>query len=236
MQNSKQEQILNTIRRKTGLKQKVFSNTYNSFLMLKEVLKTMEIEYNRKLSEDFSDKIIAFRERSKFQYELHVAGDVLVFYMHSNVFEFDREHQIWKVSYVKENKMSTYSGVINIYNFLADSFKYDRTDDLGYLVGRFFINKDDKFFVEGKRQMGLLHANFGHKKIDKDEIRLIVETAIAYTLEFDLLLPPYEKVKLLTVEQINESRNRSKIRTGKRLGFGFRSDDVQGEELKYTGG
>ena len=43
----------------------------------------------------------------------------------------------------------TYCGVINMYNFLSDSFKYNRENDLGYLIGRMFINKENTF-VEGK--------------------------------------------------------------------------------------
>jgi len=119
---------------------------------------------------------------------------------------------------------------------LADSFKYQRLDDMGYLVGRFFINHENKYFVEGKRQMGLLHPNFGHKEIDKIELRNIVETAISYSIDFDLLTPPYDRVKLITVEQIIEQQHRGELKTGKRLGFGFRADDVQGEQLFYTGG
>ncbi len=236
MQKSKEEQILNVLRTKAKLKQTVFSNTYNTFLLLKEVLKDIENQYNKKLSSDFKNPILEYKEINKFQIQLRVAGDILLFYMHTNVFEFDRDHEVWKVNYVQENDINSYSGLINIYNFLADSFKYQRLDDMGYLVGRFFINHENKYFVEGKRQMGLLHPNFGHKEIDKQELKNIVETAIAYSIDFDLLTPPYDKVKLITVEQIIEQQLRGELRTGKRLGFGFRADDVQGEQLFYTGG
>ena len=40
-----------------------------------------------------------------------------------------------------QNQLGTFCGIINIYNFLSDSFKYNRESDLGYLVGRIFINK-----------------------------------------------------------------------------------------------
>ena len=42
-------------------------------------------------------------------------------------------------SYVKEDKNRSYCGVIHLYNFLADSFKYNRLNDVGYLIGRVFI-------------------------------------------------------------------------------------------------
>ena len=55
--------------------------------------------------------------------------------------------------------------MINIYNFLADSFKYNRLNDVGYLVGRVFLNKDLHYFVEGKRQLGFLYNDFVNDKL-----------------------------------------------------------------------
>jgi len=110
MQNSKEEQILNVLRLKASLKQTVSSNTYATLNLLKKVLKDIENHYNTKLSDTFKKPIFEYKEISKFQIQLRVAGDVLMFYMHTNVFEFDREHQVWKVNYVKENDINAYSG------------------------------------------------------------------------------------------------------------------------------
>lgn len=236
MTSNKEEIILETIKNKSLLKQKVFSNTYSVFKDLKNLLQDMEKDYNTKLKGAVPEAPFRYKNLSDFQCELKIAGDILVFQMHSNVFEFDRDHGVWKISYVQNNEMVTYSGIINIYNFLADSFKYNRFNDLGYLVGRIFINKDMHYFVEGKRQMGYLYNDFGNSIIDKKNLKQIVDTAIAYSLDFDLLVPPYDNMKVITVEQIQEKRNRTSIQTGKRLGFGFRSDDIQGEDVVYTGG
>ena len=54
----------------------------------------------------------------------------------------------------------------------------------------------------------------------------MVESAIQYCIEFDLLVPPYDQVKMATVEQMNEKMSFSKMITSKRLGFGFKTDDV----------
>ena len=67
--------------------------------------------------------------------------------MHTNTFSFDKSHQIWNSSYVKEDEYKAYCGVINVYNFLSDSFKYNRANDLGYMIGRLFINKEKHFFT-----------------------------------------------------------------------------------------
>lgn len=233
-----EKSILERIKIKSNLKQKVFNNTYKVFNDLKSLLSEMEVDYNKKIKKHVVEAPFKYKDISNFQCELKVAGDLLVFQMHSNIFEFDRDHGVWKISYVQNNKMATFNGIINIYNFLADSFKYQRYDDLGYLVGRIFINKDFHYFVEGKRQMGFLYNDFGNAVIDKVKLKEIIDTSIAYSLDFDLLVPPYDNMKVITVEQIEEKRKNAHIKTGKRLGFGFRSDDVQGEEkgLVYTGG
>ncbi len=114
----------------------------------------------------------------------------------------------------------------NIYNFLADSFKYNRINDLGYLVARIFINKDKHFFVEGKRQTDETVKDFAIDTISPGILRQIIETAIQYSIEFDLLVPVYDQVKMATVDQMREKISHSKMVTGKRLGFGFNSDDV----------
>jgi transposase len=57
-------------------------------------------------------------------------------------------------------------------------------------------------------------------------LRQIVETAIQYCIEFDLLVPPYEQIKIATVDQMNQKMSHSKMVTAKRLGFGFKTDDV----------
>lgn len=71
-------------------------------------------------------------DRGKFEAQLQAADDILIFSMHSNVFEFNREHIIWQNSYVRDNKANSYCGMINIYNF-SRLVQYNRSADEGYL-------------------------------------------------------------------------------------------------------
>jgi hypothetical protein len=80
--------------------------------------------------------------------------------------------------------------------------------------------------------MGFLYNNFGTAVVDMKSLRQIVETAIMYSLEFDLLVPPYDLVKIASVQQMNSKIESSNMQTGKRLGFKFNSDDVLEEENK----
>lgn len=212
---------------KSTVKQKVYKNTSNAFTILKKVLKQLEKDYTTVVKNKVPVEVLpAFRERGPFEAEFKIGGDLLLFSMHSNVFEFDNKHPVLKTQYILDDPLRSYCGTINIYNFLADSFKYNRSNDIGYLVARIFINKDDHFFVEGKRQTDEIVKDFAIDSISPGNIRQIVETAVQYCIEFDLLVPPYDHVKMATVEQMREKISHSRMTTGKRLGFTFNSDDV----------
>jgi len=212
---------------KSTVKQTVYENTKQTFTILKKVLNQLEKDYLASVKGKIPDVSLPdYRDRGPFEAEFKVGGDLLIFSMHSNVFEFDDKHPVWKTKYIEEDSMRSYCGVINIYNFLADSFKYNRVNDLGYLVARIFINKDKHFFVEGKRQSDEVVKDFANDTISPGFIRQIVETAIQYCIEFDLLMPVYDQVKMATVEQMKQKISHSKMTTGKRLGFAFNSDDV----------
>ena len=72
----------------------------------------------------------------------------------------------------------------------------------------------------------MLFSNYGNEALSKNALQNIISTAIQYSLEFDLLVPPYDAVKISTVGQAEAKIQHSRIMTGKRLGFQFNSDDV----------
>ena len=219
--------ILDTIIRKSTLKQRVFDNTFAAFNELKETLFEMASEMDDELDGKLDRRVrLEYRDRGKFEAQLQIADDILIFSMHSNVFEFNREHIIWQNSYVQQARENSYCGMINIYNFLSDSFRYNRSADEGYLIGRIFINREMQYFVEGKRQISMRHNSFGTQRIDRAALLNIIENAIDYTVDFDLLVPPYDAVKVVTVDQLNTKIENSKMQTGKRLGYKFNSDDI----------
>ena len=212
---------------KSTVKQKVLENTRQTFYLLKKVLKQLETDYRERLKDRVSSAVLPlYSERGPFEAEFRIGEDLLIFSMHSNVFEFDDKHPVWNTTYLKDDPLRSYCGTIYIYNFLADSFKYNRVNDLGYLVARIFVNKENHFFVEGKRQSNEIVKDFAMDTISPGILRQIIETAIQYSIEFDLLSPLYDQVKMATVDQMQQKMNYSKMVTGKRLGFGFNSDDV----------
>ncbi len=213
---------------KGNLKQLVYNNTLEAFQLIKSAAREMEVEYREKYNKRNDMIPFILKDQGEFETHLQFAGDILVFMMHTNVFEFSRYHDVMLTTYIKEDKDRSYCGIINIYNFLADSFKYDRSNDLGYLIGRIFVNKDMCYFIEGKREIGLLYNNFGKEKLDKKATRQIMESAILYTVNFDLLTPPYDSQKEVTVMEMKSFMDSLALKTGKRLGFKFQADHLEG--------
>jgi len=225
MANKKTNEIVAQLQVKAQLKAHIIKVANESFGTLGQVLGKLTEEYNAMLDE--SGVKVELKHPSERVLQISADEDTLIFSLQTNVFQFDRDHEAWQTEYVKENAIRSYACVVNIYNFLTDSFKYDRDEDLGYLVARVFINAEGSFFVEGKRQKGMGSKDYGTKLLDADNWRKIVETALKYCIDFDLLVPPYDNVKVTDLAHMNLEIMLSKTKTGKRLGFQFNSDDVK---------
>ena len=216
--------ILKTLKEKSSMKQDVYANTFQTFKIMKSTAKQIVADIKSGIAAIDKRIIIEYREKGEFEFELRIAGDLLIFSMHTNIFEFDRAHQMWRNSYVKEDHTRSFCGIINIYNFLNDSFTYNRINDLGYVIGRIFVNKENHYFVEGKRQLGFLYNDFVHTVIDENAIKAVLESTILYCLDFDLFTPPFDAIKEVSVSDMQTASENMQIKTGKRLGFRFQVD------------
>lgn len=222
---SKREKIIKTLTEKGSMHLNACSNTHIVFAMIKKILSSMALEIRNKVHEKDQRLKVDFYDRNPNEVEFIAGDDVLVVMMHTNIFTFENSHTIMKSSYVKEDVYRSHCGMISIYNFLADSFTYDRINDIGYLVARIFINKDKHYFVEGKRELGFMHNNFEEDRIAEGKLRDILESAIVYSLDFDMFTPPYNEVSLLTIKEIRENTQSVGTPTGKRLGFKLQSEE-----------
>ncbi|MBU2652306.1 MAG: hypothetical protein KKA81_15360 [Bacteroidetes bacterium] len=220
-------ELLNHMVEKGCLKQKVYNNTCAAQNLFKKTFLEMKKDYENGDISCETPIPFEFKDKSEFETELRFAGDVLIFMMHTNVFQFPRDHFIHNTSYVKEDPTRSFCGMISIYNFLSDSIHYRRVNDIGYLIGRVFINKDSHFYLDGKRELRLLPNNFTEMVFDHEKARVIVESAIRYTVDFDLLVPPYDQVKEISVMEIISTLDTMTIKTGKRLGFKFQADQEE---------
>lgn len=218
------EHILKLLENKACVKQQIFRTTSSVFNRFKSGLANIGADMQADFKEKDPSVEISYSDKGDFEAQLKFSGDVLVLSMHSNVFSFSPEHEINKLKYVQDDPSRQYCGIIHIHNFLADSLKYNRGLDVGYLIGRIFINKEEHFFVDGQSQLGFLFNSFGKGKIKKDQIRKIIELAIIYCMDFDLLTPPFETVKQISLEEKQYMGSNSGYPTGKRMGYKFKTE------------
>ena len=218
------ESLKNLVFDKSDLKQRVFAATKETFELFRTITRELISTFQEVNRSEGRNVAFEFTDHGDFEFEVKFAGDVLVFDMHTNVFEFSRDHQVMKSQYIREDSRRSYCGVIRIYNFLADSFTYHRDQDLGYMIGRVFVNCEKHYFIEGKRELGMLYNNFNIALINSESVQSIVESAIEYTTNFDLLTPPYDEVKMVSVGEMRSDYDKKSMATGKRLGFRFQAD------------
>lgn len=218
--NENIKKIARLLKTKGNLKQDVYATTLNRFETFKKHLSTISTDLNAE--KDGKDKFdVSYKENGKFEARIKFAGDELIFNMHSNVFGFEAESYVHSLEYVKEDPSREFCGMIEVYNFLADSFKYNRMYDVGYLIARIFINKDGHFFVEGEDQLGFLYKEFDKMVLSNELITMIIENSMLYAIDFDLWVPKYAEVKQLTVGQKIQQEGNITHLTGKRVGFEF---------------
>lgn len=222
--NKNYDIILNNLKSRSRHKQDIYKITCEVF----DGFKNSVEQIAGRLQEDvkkISDLVtVEYRELNDFECMLKISGDILIFSMHTNVFMVNPKSYIYKTDYVKEDPVRAYCGVVHIHNFLADSIKYNRTKDLGYLVARVFVNKDKHFFVEGQGQLGFAYEAFPKNVFTEQTYEDIVGLAINYSIEFDLLAPDYEQVQAVTLKDKQLQYGNSGYQTDKVLGYKFSSE------------
>jgi hypothetical protein len=212
-------EILKLLKEKSATKQLIYRNTKEVFDDLVVSLKSKEKSLTSLLKNEVENVELEFKSNGLFDVQLKFAGDTLLFHMHSNIFDFPPTHEIFKSKYINLDKTRSFCGVINIYNFLSDSLKYNRLNDEGVLIGRIFINKEKKFFVEGDEDLGSLFKEFSKREINSESIEEIINACMIFTLNFDLCSPNFNDVRLVSVHHLLTMSMNQKIKTSKRLGY-----------------
>lgn len=221
--------LASTILGKGGLSKDVTEKTYSVLQDFKSVLQQVESDFRKVVSHADPRIKIQYKERGNFEAELKVADDLLIFIMHTNALVFDPSHPVWKSGYVSLDHSRGTVGMISIYNFLSDSFKFDRRQDTGHLVARMFVNREGNFFVEGKRQLGVLFNDYASMKADRDQVRMIIEGVISFSIDIDVNVPPFEAMKEISVYEAMVNTMQSSVAASKRLGFRYEGES--GPEL-----
>lgn len=191
---------------------------------LKSELKSLFDELKAAVRKNGQKVPVEFTDRSPYQAEAVIGDDFLVFLLLPTVATFEADHDVWKSSYVKDDPARSFVGKVYVYNFMSDSFTFNRPADQGVLIARLFVNKDRHFFVEGKKQLGIRFNDFANAVLDQSALREVLEAVVLHSLDFDPFAPPFEGVQQITVAEVQESTLQTRIATGKRLGFRFQTD------------
>ena len=195
----------------------------SAFHKLRDESKRITMELIQRSQLQDSDVTIEFNEINEHEFHIKLAGDLLIFVLHTNIVTFDEEHFVMKDDYVKANEINRYFGQIMIYNFMSDSLKFNRVNDPGYLLARLMINHDNRFFVEGEGQLAFLFNKVSEGAVNEDMMNALVKLALAIAIENDLMALPYPKVKFITLYQKLE--HTPDLGGGHKIGFRMSYED-----------
>ena len=216
-----EKEIIKLLKQKASTKQDVYRKTQAIFADLQKLLKQKASRISKSITVQDKSIKIEYSSKGKFEAQINFSGETLLFHMHSNIFTFPSSHQLHKTKYIKEDSLRGFFGVIHVYNFLADSLKYNRVNDSGFLIARIFINKDHQFFIEGDHEIGFLFNDFINQKIDSKYLEKIIDVLMIHALQEDLETPEFNNVREVYIHQILDMSNNQKIKTAKRLGYNF---------------
>lgn len=222
MENSSQSQntldkIFEQLKAKACLKQKVYKNIVEVFRVLKKEASGVADLLSSKMHNFDKSVIVALYDINEFEFHLKFGGDLLVFVLKSNIVSFPPEYPIMQSAYMKEEEKRKYFGSILVYNFMADTMKYNRHEDSGYLMSRIVVNIDNHFYIEGVRQLDFLFTEIEQNIVSVEWLKLFVEKLILTALETDLVGIKYgDLIKLTNYGKINQSLQ---LGTGQKIGF-----------------
>jgi len=95
--------ILVALQERAVLKQHIFRQGKELFEQFKEVMKGLVEELKEEMAGIDESVELYFKEKSEIEAEIKFGGDILVFSLHSNVFNFDETHQVTNLPYVQED-------------------------------------------------------------------------------------------------------------------------------------
>jgi len=215
----KLDDIINGLHQKSKTKQMIYRNTKVTFDRMKEISQELVAELTERITRQDADVIIEYRNIGEHEFQIKFSGDLLVFVMHSNIITFPEDYEIMRSNYVEEDFRRRFFGHIMAYNFMADTIKYNRLDDPGYLVGRMLVNIDRHFCIEGVKQLDLPKdkiSNMEGNVVNDKNLRLIVESAMIAAVNNDLMGQDVSDIERITLKQKLENSHLIKPR---KLGF-----------------
>jgi hypothetical protein len=211
--------IAEGLREKSSAKQAIFRATQAAFTLLRQVSQQLCLELTQTVTTDADASVrIECLPVNEMEFHIRFSGDLLVFVMHSNIVTFPDDFGPLTTPYVAADFRRRFFGHIMAYNFMADSIRYQRLNDPGYLLGRLLINIDNHYFLEGVQQLQLPDNDMSHNAVTAESLRLFVESAMIAAVNNDLIAPPLPEIQRISVKQKLENQQVSR---GSKMGFSF---------------
>lgn len=215
--------IRQLLENKSAAKQLTYKNLLTSFEQLANESKRIVDNLKAQVQINEEGVTIDFIEVNDHEFQVKLAGDLLIFVLHTNIVTFDETHPTMQQPYCKENEINRYFGQIMIYNFMADSIRFNRVNDPGYLVARILINHENRFMVEGEGKLGFLFNQISQQTIGLQDLNVIVQYALTIAIENDLMAPPFPQVRFITLHQKLEKT--SELGAGQKIGFRMKYEE-----------
>lgn len=217
MQPNALEYIQRLLESKSTAKQITYKNLLHAFRQLSNETQRIVKELQKKAHLTDEDVTLNFLVVNEHEFHAKLAGDLLIFVLHTNVVTFDREHPVMQDPYVQQNDLNRYFGQIMIYNFMADSLRFNRINDPGYLIARILINHENRFVVEADGNLGTIYNSISKSSVTDEDLNQIVKLSLTFAIENDLMAPPFPDVRFITLHQKLEKT--SELGAGQKIGF-----------------
>jgi len=221
MEKSVEEDPLDRIQKllehKSSAKQVTYKKLITAFGLLGKEAKRVMGELKKRTKPGDDDVTLAFEQINEHEFQIKLAGDMLVFVLHTNIVTFDDSHEVMKDPYINASDLNRYFGQIMIYNFMSDSIKFHRVNDPGYLLARLLINHDGRYIIEGEGKLGVVFSHISESAITEADLNILVKLALTLAIENDLMAPPYTQVKFITLYQKLEKTQ--EMGAGQKIGF-----------------
>ena len=137
---------------------------------------------------------------SEHEFDVKLAGDMLIFVMNSNIVTLEESHEVMNEDYIREREVNRYFGQIMVYNFMAESLRYNRDNDPGYLLARLMVNHENRFFIEGEKDLQP-YNKVSENPLSEEDLKKFVKIVLKMAIENDLVAPPFTEVKSITLSQ-----------------------------------
>jgi len=215
--------ITQLLESKSAAKQKTYKHLLAAFSALSMESKRILEELKKRANPADRDVTLEFKSVNEHEFHVKLAGDLLIFVLHTNIVTFGEDHFVMNDPYVRENDVNRYFGQINIYNFMSDSLKFNRVNDPGYLLARLMINHENRFFIEGEGQLATLFNKVSENALNGETLNALVKFSLAIAIENDLMALPYTDVKFITLYQKLE--HTPDLGGGQKIGFRMSYED-----------